>query len=117
MIVCSPSLLVTMSDSALNQVMAALERLQLLVWGLLSAWVHILLFSTQSPTLPILLLAWSFPCPLLRDKLNIGRIGSDRSVRPNAQTDTQTGAKEGRFGAENREAIRKDILQGIDFGS
>ena len=37
---------------------------RLLVWGLLSAWVQILLFSTQSPTLPILILAWSFPCPL-----------------------------------------------------
>ena len=45
------------------------------------------------------------------------RIGWDGSVRQRPGTETQIGAKRGRFGAENREVVRKDIPQGIYFGS
>ena len=49
---CSPSLLVTMFDPALNQVMAALERLQLENESLRQS-LHELQNSTANPTSPV----------------------------------------------------------------
>ena len=56
----------------------------------------------------------------MRDKLNIGRgrLRKPRTVSVSQRmgTETQIGAKKGRFGAENRDAIMQDIPRGIYFG-